>query len=208
MKHFSFPFCEHKNYKLNLKQYFNTKSNSFPIPRSREKRHLQLSFKIVQNRSHNVPYVLSQGQVVGMKHSTSVAFIKTKAGAICLTCCLTSTFTFRPNFSIRIIIFCVTVTMPLITVKCGSLLYTDIQQLLIQPHLSAPWPQLFASWWPNIWPRSCWCLWWPDILLCPNMSSKNVSELNFRIVHHIILIGPQTCLHWVSVQTKTMSLNV
>lgn len=149
MKHFSFPFREHKNYKLHLKQYFNTKSNSSPIPGSREKRHLQLSFKIVQNRGNNLPYVLSQGQVVGMKHSSSVVFIKTKAGAICLTCRMISTFTFCPNFSIRIIIFCVSVTMPLITVKCGRLLYTDIQQLLIQPQLSALWPQLFASWWPN-----------------------------------------------------------
>lgn len=48
--------------------------NSFLLPGmgSREKRDLQLSSKIVQNRGNNVPYVLSQGQVVGMKHSTSL----------------------------------------------------------------------------------------------------------------------------------------
>lgn len=46
-------------------------------------------------------HVLSQGQVVGMKHSTSVAFIKTKAGATCLTCRMTSTYLLSqlyPNF--------------------------------------------------------------------------------------------------------------
>lgn len=109
MKHFSFPFRGHRNSKLHLKPYFNTKSNFdfffffffLTLSQGLGKRDV-CNWALKQPRTEETKSRMCYK--VRLLVSTTLPLLpslKPRLGRFRLT----STFTFCPNFGIRIIIF-------------------------------------------------------------------------------------------------------